>query len=369
MRRAREGVPALVQADRIETCSPPRGQSALAHRRRRERLRRARAEDEASVATRDELVLDEKIAERRDDRNTTAPGAALRPTGLAVAAHAALDADQAVGEVDVLPDERAKLAAAQAGVESAAPERAVIRAKGCDQCDGFRWRGDALAAAARSRQPKPLARIDGEVAVFDRAPVDHLERLERVPDRARIGAGGEQLIGEPLDVASLDPREPRAAERGEDVEAKRALVLAHDQRLVPLAASRPNGAGGDPIDEGLCGLEERLRCTGETNTLRRLLMRPSAPATSLGKRFERLRDLPLADRVVRRHAIAGAAVAALAVSRGARAGVTDFDPLGYQPPRARVDARSNQRSSSASATRIRRPRRTIRSSSMTCSSK
>lgn len=49
--------------------------------------------------------------------------------------------------------------------------------------------------------------------------------------------------------------------------------------------------------------------------------------------------------------------------------MTHFDPFGDQPFRARVDARSNHRSSSTSATRMRRPRRTMRSSLMTCSSK
>jgi hypothetical protein len=104
----------------------------------------------------------------------------------------------------------------------------------------------------------------------------------------------------------------------------------------------------------------------------RLRLSASAPATSLSEAAERLRDLPLADRVVRRDAIARTAVAAFAVSRGARARVANFNPLGHQLLRAtlaRAAARSNQRSSSASATRIRRPRRTTRSSPMTCSSK
>ena len=66
-----------------------------------------------------------------------------------MAAHAALDPDQPAREVDVAPEEGPQLAAAQAGVERAAPERPVLGAKSCDQRRGLGWIGDPLATTAR----------------------------------------------------------------------------------------------------------------------------------------------------------------------------------------------------------------------------
>src|SRR6266545_7995820 len=106
---AGEGVTTLMQADRIETGSTPCRQGSLADRRRREGLRCARAEDETVVAPSDEFVLDEEVAERGDDRDAAPAGAALRLTGLAMAVHAVLDADQTAGEIDVVPLESSQL--------------------------------------------------------------------------------------------------------------------------------------------------------------------------------------------------------------------------------------------------------------------
>jgi hypothetical protein len=66
-------------------------------------------------------VLDEQVTQRGDDRHAATAGATLRLAGVAVAVHAPLDADEAVGQVDVAPDESAELTAAQASVEPAAP--------------------------------------------------------------------------------------------------------------------------------------------------------------------------------------------------------------------------------------------------------
>src|SRR6266508_702424 len=217
------------------------------------------------------------------------------------------------------------------------------------------------AAGSRSRSHGLTARSPSSIA----RSVDHLERLERVADRARIGTRREEFVGEALDIAPLNPRETRTAERGEDVKAERALILAHDRRLVPPAGPRADRSARESVDEGLCGLEERLRRACEPHTLRRLRLSSSAPTTCFAECPEGLRDLALADRVVSRDAVARLAVAASAFARGARSGVTDFDSLGHQLPRptvARAAARSSQRSSSATATRIRRPRRTTRSS-------
>lgn len=86
---------------------------------RRERLDRARAEHETALAPSHDFVLDEKVPERRDDRYAAAAGATLRLARLGVAAHASVNADQPTREVDVVPEECSKLAAAQPGVERA----------------------------------------------------------------------------------------------------------------------------------------------------------------------------------------------------------------------------------------------------------
>src|SRR5215211_3763413 len=119
------------------TASAPCGQGALADRRGRERLRGARAEDETAVAPRDKLVLNEEMAERRDDRHTAAACAALGAVRFPVAAHAAVDADQTVCEVDIVPGQGPELAAPQACVERAAPQRPIFAAKRGDECGGL----------------------------------------------------------------------------------------------------------------------------------------------------------------------------------------------------------------------------------------
>ncbi len=270
----------------------------------------ARAEDETRVAADDELVFDEEIAERGDDRNAAPTGATLRLAGLAVAVHAALDADDPAREVDVLPEERPELAAAQACIERTAPQGAILEPDGGDECRGLGRRSDPLASTACGWEAEPLARVDGDVAVLDRASEDDLERLERVPDRARVGSRGEQLVCELLEVAPLNLRELGAAEGGEDVESERALVLADNGGLVPFTRPRADRAARHAVDERLCGLAERLRRAAESNALRRLRLSRRTPAAGLSERPECLRDLALADRVVRCPAVARLAVAA-----------------------------------------------------------
>src|SRR6185503_12011111 len=69
---AGEGVSAFVEADRLQPGAPPGRASSTADDVRGERRRRGRPEDEAVVATGGELVLDEEIAERGDDRHVAA---------------------------------------------------------------------------------------------------------------------------------------------------------------------------------------------------------------------------------------------------------------------------------------------------------
>jgi hypothetical protein len=116
-------------------------------------------------------VLDEEFAKCGDDRDAAPAGAALRLAGFSVAVHAALDADQPVGEVDVVPEECAKLAAPQAGVERAAPERVVLHAKGGDQ------RGSLLGEAMRSRRPRTAGSRSRSHGLIARSPSS--SRFER----------------------------------------------------------------------------------------------------------------------------------------------------------------------------------------------
>lgn len=125
---AREGVAALVESDRIEVGSAPRGQRTLPDCRGRERARAGRAEDEAIVPACDELVLNEQVSERGDDWDVTSASAALRLAGLSVARLAALDTDQTAGKVDVRPEERAEFAATQSGIELRAVRARRVRA-------------------------------------------------------------------------------------------------------------------------------------------------------------------------------------------------------------------------------------------------
>jgi hypothetical protein len=194
----------------------------------------------------DELVFDQEVAECGDDRSLPTARTTLWRADLARPAHAALDADHSGGEVDVLPHEGAQFAAAKACGERRAPECTVLGPESIDECRGFVRRGDSLAASADRRKPETLAGAECEVAVFDRQAVDHPQRLERVTDRARVGAAGEHAVDERLDVAALDPREANAAENGEDVQPQRSLVLANHGRLVLVACPCSDCTRSDP---------------------------------------------------------------------------------------------------------------------------
>jgi hypothetical protein len=65
-------------------------------------------------------------AERREQRDRPLPGFALRLDRAVIDVLAPIDADQPGSEVDVLPTQRAKLAAPQAGEERRRPDRPVL---------------------------------------------------------------------------------------------------------------------------------------------------------------------------------------------------------------------------------------------------
>src|SRR5437870_4769693 len=84
------------------------------------------------------------------------------------------------------PARRQGLAPPEAGVERRRPDRAVPLRKRCKELRSFLGGCDALASATDRREPEVSARVDGNVAVFERAAIDDPERHERIPDRRGV---------------------------------------------------------------------------------------------------------------------------------------------------------------------------------------
>jgi hypothetical protein len=115
----------------------------------------------------------------------------------------------AAGEVDVLPEQRAQLAHAQPGVHRGGPERAIV-VEGRQQRRRLLARGDAVAAAAYGGEFEAERRVDRDLPAGDRAAHDGAQRDQRVPDRRRVVVGQEQAVDEVLDggpaqVGQADP--------------------------------------------------------------------------------------------------------------------------------------------------------------------
>jgi hypothetical protein len=92
-------------------------------------------------------------------------------------------------------------------------------------------------------------RVDRHVAVLDGPAEDHAQRHERVADRRRVAALGEQVVGDPLDVAALDVSEARPTDARDDLVAKRRLVAADRARLVDVSRAGPDSTGLHAGDE------------------------------------------------------------------------------------------------------------------------
>jgi hypothetical protein len=158
------------------------------------------------------------------------------------------------------------------------------------------------------------ARVDRDVSVLDRPAEDHAEGHERVADRRRVAALGEQVVGDALDVAALDVAEPRSTDARDDVVAQRRLVAPDRAGLVEVPGAIADATRLHASDEFVSGLVDgrvRRRAQGaSTDTSLRL----RAPRSRFGEGREGLSDalgLPSAPdaRLVRRLAVAAAAIA------------------------------------------------------------
>ena len=155
---AGERVTALVQADRLQPGPPPGRARSSANDVRRERRRRARAEDEAVVATRGELVLDKEVPERGDDRDVAAAGAALRLADLSAGCSCFARRGSGRRRGRRLP--RAARAARRAECRRRTRCPTAPGPPGEEQlisADSLFRRGDALAASTHRWEPQPLA--------------------------------------------------------------------------------------------------------------------------------------------------------------------------------------------------------------------
>jgi hypothetical protein len=140
------------------------------------------------------------------------------------------------------------------------PPASVPVEEGGEQRGSLRGRGDPIAPAANARKTKLLGRIDGDDAIFDRTPVDHAERHERVPDRARVEPLGEEPVGERLEVGAVDLGQPERAEVVEYAEGEDRLVAANHRRLVRVARACPYAAVLHPRDQRVRRFSRGRRC-------------------------------------------------------------------------------------------------------------
>jgi hypothetical protein len=91
-------------------------------------------------------------------------------------------------DVDVAYPERASLAAPQAGVEEARPQRPLLLGQRRDQALGLVGPGDPLPPAGRFRQLDPGERVDRDLVAVAGDAEDHAQRVECVRDGARVPA-------------------------------------------------------------------------------------------------------------------------------------------------------------------------------------
>ncbi len=198
------------------------------------------------------------------------------------------------------------------------------------------------------------ARVDRHVAVLDGPAEDHPQRHERVPDRRRVAALGEQVVGDALDVAMLHVSEARSADSRDDVVAKRGFVASDRARLVRVARAGADAARLHPGDE-------LLRCLGDRRVRRRAQrsspdagLRLGAPRARFGQRGERLPDALRLARAPHARLVGRVAVAARAAPRRARLLVPNLDacPLRHNEDATQAVGRSARQSRDSPRTRL-----------------
>ena len=129
----------------------------------------------------------------------------------------ALDADQAAGEIDAVPDERLQLAAPQAGVEGCRPERAGFGWRVVDERQGLDRGHDPGAAAANGRELDAGGRVRADVALAYRAPADRSQRQQRVAHGRRVQPTCDEPVDQSLNVTGANILQLRRAQLGVDV--------------------------------------------------------------------------------------------------------------------------------------------------------
>jgi hypothetical protein len=159
-------VAAFVEADRREPVGRPGVGGVEFERAGVERLVSVFVrEDEAlAAAALLEAVGLEVGAEAGGERDAASAGAALGLDEAGAAVPAALDVDEVVVEVDLVPVQGLEFAEAEAGVEGGGLDRPVGEGEGCEQGGGSSGR------ATRSRWPRTAGRLSLSVGLRATSP-------------------------------------------------------------------------------------------------------------------------------------------------------------------------------------------------------
>ena len=185
--------------------------------------------------------------------------------------------------------------------------------------------------------------MTADVPARHRAAEDRAQRHQRVPDRGRVGAVGEQPVGEVLQVGAANLGELAGAERREHAQAQRRLVAADDARLVPVAGPVADAAVASAGKPRLGGLAESDLARRPHRASADLRLRLGAPRLRLGQRRERLLDPPPVACAPDARLVGRPAVALRAVTGGAELAVPKLD--------ARMPCHEADRSTSARQSR------------------
>ncbi len=184
---------------------------------------------------------------------------------------------------------------------------------------------DPLASATDCWEPEMRAWVDRHVAVLDGAAEDHAQRHERVPDRRRVAALGEQVVGDPLEVAALDVAQARAPDARDDVVAERRRVAPDRARLVDVAGAAPYTSGPHAGNELLGRLADGRVRRGAQRAWPHARLGLRAPRSRLAKGGEGVPDALGLARAPDARLVRRLAVAATAAPRCAGLLVPDLD--------------------------------------------
>ncbi len=237
----------------------------------------------------------------------------------------ALDVNHACSEIDLLPAQSHELATAQTCVERRRPDGAVASGQHGQQLLRLFRRRDPLTSAPNRWKPEIRARVHGDVPVLDCPAKDHAERHESVADRRRVAALGEEVVGDSLDVATLDIAQARRAETWDDVVAKGSFVAPDRTRLVEVSRTGADSTGLHPGNELLGRFAHaRVRRRAHRSSADAGL-RLRAPRTGLGEGQKGLADTCRLSSAPHARLVRRLAIAACAGARSAGLLVPDLD--------------------------------------------